>query len=61
MMDRPANYRDARFNYLSAPLCSSVPLTVTYQLRGTTFQETTQSGSFEFVSEATNRRLRDCT
>ena len=52
-IDRPANYRDDRFNYLSAPLCAAVPLTVTYELRGATFEETASSETFEFYPTAT--------
>ena len=48
-INEPANYRDSRFNYLSAPLCSLVPLTVSYMLAsGGRFDEDTFDGEFHY-------------
>jgi hypothetical protein len=50
-IDEPANYVDGRFNYLSAPLCSTVPITITYTLlNGHVFDENLFDQGFDFVS-----------
>jgi hypothetical protein len=49
--DEPANYIDGRFHFLSAPLCSIVPITISYTLLdGETFDEDLFLGEFEFIS-----------
>lgn len=50
-LDEPENYVDERFNFLSAPLCSVVPISITYTLMGVNvFDETLFDEPFDFNS-----------
>jgi hypothetical protein len=50
--DEPATVRDARFHYLSAPLCAEVHVTAHYQLISGVFDESTFDARFEYSAEA---------
>jgi hypothetical protein len=50
--DEPANYRDERFHYLSAEICSAVPLSSTIRLReGATFDEALFDSEFAYDAD----------
>jgi hypothetical protein len=50
-IDEPTTIVDERFNFLSAPLCSAVPITITYELLGGhVFDETLFDAEFVFTS-----------
>lgn len=53
--DEPAKYRDERFHYLSAPVCSIVPFSATYTLPATSagFTETLFDRHFNYEGQAT--------
>jgi hypothetical protein len=51
-MDQPANYSGNIFNYLSRPICSVVPVTITYVITGT-FTETLFDAPFDYTSNIT--------
>ncbi len=58
-LDQPANYADARFNHLSAPICAVVPFTTTYTIvtGARTFDEHLFDADFE-ATVATRIDLR---
>jgi hypothetical protein len=51
-MDEPANYSGDIFNYLSRPICSVVPVTITYTISGA-FTETLFENPFTYTSDIT--------